>query len=525
MLSSYPVHHPTRNVFLKNCAMILLPHSLVHRRSKLKTAGLLAAVVLSLAGCVTYTDIKNSNHVTPTDQLKAQRSLPAEGGRWPDVDWADQFGDPQLTKLIDEALADSPSVAQARARIAAAAAYTQGADAKLMPQVGAGYNLNREHYSANALYPPPFGGTWFTENSLLLNASFELDLWGKNRQGVLQAVSQEKSAQADQQQVRLTLATSVAQTYNQLAREYAIRQIAQQTTDDRRHLGALTSGRVSSGLDNQLEQRSTEGNLASSQSNLTQIDGQITVTRYELGALLGKGPDRGMAIETPKLGLGDPLRLPNNLPADLVSRRPDLVSAHWNVDAASHGVKVAKAEFYPDVNLVALAGFDAFGFGRLLTASSSQIQAGPAIHLPIFDAGTLRANLRGQYANYDSAVAYYNETLISALNEVATDVATIRSTDKQLVDAQKAAEAARRRHELALLRYRAGLSPEASVLDADLNWLALQQAVLDLRMSRRYQQMGLYKALGGGFDATGSALAPDADTHASAAATAGSVDN
>ena len=504
--------------------MILLPHTLVPRGRTLKTAGLLAAVALSLAGCVTYTDIKNSNHVTAADQLNAQRSLPAEGGRWPEVDWADQFGDPQLTKLIDEALADSPSVAQARARIAAAAAYTQGADAKLMPQVSLGYNLNRERYSANALYPPPYGGSWYTENTLLLNASFELDLWGKNRQGVLQAVSQEKSAQADQQQVRLTLATSVAQTYNQLAREYAIRQIAQQTTDDRRHLGALTNGRVSSGLDNQLEQRSTEGDLASSQSNLTQIDGQITVTRYQLAALLGKGPDRGMAIETPKLGLGDPLRLPNNLPADLVSRRPDLVSARWNVDAASHGVKVAKAEFYPDVNLVALAGFDSFGFGRLLTASSSQFQAGPAIHLPIFDAGTLRANLRGQYANYDSAVAYYNQTLISALNEVATDVETIRSTDKQLVDAQKAAEAARRRHELALLRYRAGLSPEASVLDTNLNWLAQQQAVLDLRMSRRYQQMGLYKALGGGFDATGSALAPDAnantDTHATATAAA-----
>ena len=163
---------------------------LVPRGRQLKTAGLLAAVALSLAGCVTYSDIKNSNHVTAADQLNAQRSLPAEGGRWPDVDWADQFGDPQLSKLIDEALADSPSVAQARARIAAAAAYTQGADAKLMPQVSVGYNLNRERYSANALYPPPFGGSWYTENTLLLNASFELDLWGKNRQGVLQAVSQ-----------------------------------------------------------------------------------------------------------------------------------------------------------------------------------------------------------------------------------------------------------------------------------------------------------------------------------------------
>jgi NodT family efflux transporter outer membrane factor (OMF) lipoprotein len=480
-----------------------LPHV-----GKLKTAGFLAAALLSLAGCVNYSGIKNSNQVTAVDQLKAQQSLPAEGGHWPSVNWAAQFGDPQLTTLIDEALADSPSVAQARARIAAASAYTQGADAQMLPSVGADYSLHRERYSANAIYPPPFGGSWFTENTLLLNASFELDLWGKNHQGVLQAVSREKAAQADEQQAKLTLAASIAQTYNQLAREYAARRIAAQMTEDRRHLGSITNRRVTAGLDNQLEQHLTEGNLASSQSNLTQIDGQITLTRYQLGALLGKGPDRGLAIETPKLGLGEPLQLPDNLPADLVSRRPDLVSARWQVDAASHGIKVAKAEFYPDVNLVALAGFDAFGFGRFLNAGSRQIQAGPAIHLPIFDAGALRANLKGQYANYDSAVVSYNQTLISALNEVATEVATIRSTDKQLVDAQKAFEAAGRRHELAQVRYRAGLATEASVLDTNLNLLGQQQALLDLQMNRRYQQMGLLKALGGGFDASSGTLAP-----------------
>jgi NodT family efflux transporter outer membrane factor (OMF) lipoprotein len=476
---------------------------------KLAAASLLAAALLSLAGCINYAGIKSHAHLGAPDQLAATQSLPAQGGRWPDVNWAAQFGDPQLATLIAEALENSPSVAQARARIAAASAYTEGADAKTRPTVGVDYTLNRERYSGNALYPPPYGGSWFTENSLLLNASFELDLWGKNRQGVQQAISREKAAQADEQQARLTLAATVAQTYNQLAREYALRQIAVQIAEERRHLGAITNRRVAAGLDNQLEQRSTEGNIATSQGTVTQIDGQITLTRYQLGALLGKGPDRGLAIAAPKLGLGEPIRLPDHLPADLVSRRPDLVAARWEVDAASHGIKVAQAEFYPDVNLVALAGFDAFGFGRFLSAGSRQIQAGPAIHLPIFDAGALRANLKGQNANYDSAVTDYNQTLISALNDVATQVATIRSTELQLVDAQKALVATQRRHELANSRFRAGLAPEANVLEANLNVLAQQQALLDLQMSRRYQQMGLLKALGGGFTATGSALAPD----------------
>jgi len=283
-----------------------------------------------------------------------------------------------------------------------------------------------------------------------------------------------------------------------------------QITEDRRHIGTITKGRVTAGLDNQTQQRSSEGDLASSQTTLAQIDGQITVTRYQLGALLGKGPDRGLSIATPTLTAGDTINLPNSLPADLVARRPDLVSALWQVDATLHGIKVAQAEFYPDVNLVALAGLDSFGFGRFLTASSRQLQAGPAIHIPIFDAGALRSNLKGEYANFDSAVANYNQTLVSALNDVATQVATIRSTDQQLVDAQKAYEAAQRNDELAATRYHAGLAPETMLLSANLNRLNQQQVLIDLKMNRRNLQIGLIKALGGGFDVTGTPLAPPA---------------
>lgn len=479
------------------------------RASVTKAASALAAAVLGLAGCVNYTGIHGTGQVLPATQLETGHSLPNQGGTWPATDWASQFGDPQLAQLIAEALADNPSIAQARARIAAAQAYTQGADSKLLPSVGVQYTLNRELYSGNALYPPPFGGSWYTETEGLLNASFDLDLWGKNHQNVAQAVSREKMALADQQEVQLTLSSSVAQCYNQLAREYALRTLAVQITEDRRHIGAITKGRVAAGLDNQTQQRTTEGDLASSQTTLSQIDGQITVTRYQLGALLGKGPDRGLAIAVPTLGAGDPVKLPDSLPADLVARRPDLVSARWQVDASLHGVKAAQADFYPDINLIAVAGLDSFGFGHFLNASSRQFQAGPAIHLPIFDAGALRANLKGEYANVDSAIANYNQTLVSALNDVATQIATIRSTDQQIGDAQKALEAAQRNHELAVVRYRAGLGPQTAMLAANLNQLNQQQMLVDLRMSRRNQQIGLIKALGGGFDASGTPLAPD----------------
>jgi len=151
-----------------------------------------------------------------------------------------------------------------------------------------------------------------------------------------------------------------------------------------------------------------------------------------------------------------------------------------------------------------------------LNMSSSTETAGAAIHLPIFDGGALRANLKGQYADFDSAVASYNQTLISALSEVATQVAQIRSTDEQLVTAQVAEEQSRGAYDLAIIQYKGGLTNQLTVLSADINALSSEQEVTNLRMSRRDQQIALAAALGGGFSDASSATtasSPDHDAH------------
>jgi NodT family efflux transporter outer membrane factor (OMF) lipoprotein len=210
--------------------------------------------------------------------------------------------------------------------------------------------------------------------------------------------------------------------------------------------------------------------------------------------------------------------LPDNVPADLVSRRPDIVAARWQVEAATSNIKEAKAEFFPDINLSAAAGFDAFGWGRFLTAGSRQLNAGPAVHLPIFDAGALRAQLKGRYADFDLDVANYNQTLINALSEVATQIASIRSVDQQTSDAARALDASTHAYQLAVIRYKAGLSQQLQVLTADQNRLANEQTVTNLRMKRRDLQVGLIKALGGGFDAADTNLGIDAQTSKTASA-------
>ena len=479
-----------------------------------KSAALLAAAVaaFSLAGCVNYAGIKSDKKIESPSTYETKQSLPDQGGQWPSLDWAEQFGDPQLPKLIDEALKDNPTIDQARARIEKATSYVGSAKSLLYPNVSGSYSWTREHFSANAIVPPPYAGSTQSENNLLVSASWDLDLWGKNRERLRQAVSQEKVAQAEAEEVRVTLAASVASTYNRLALLYALRDVESREVRNREDIGRITDGRVGAGLDTNVEKQTAYGETATSRSSVSDLDGLITTVRYQLGALLGQGPDRGLKIANPSFGASRVVALPDNLPADLISRRPDIVAAYWQVAAAMHDVKEAKAEFYPDVNLSLSAGLDAFGWGRFLTASSRQMQAGPAIHLPIFDAGALRSQLKERYADFDYDVANYNHTLINALSDVATQVSQIQSTDRQLVDSQQALDAQTKAYQLALVRYRSGLSQQLQVLNADDNRLAAEKSVINLQMARRDQQIGLIKAMGGGFDATQAGLASNTDT-------------
>jgi NodT family efflux transporter outer membrane factor (OMF) lipoprotein len=475
-------------------------------------ASIVAAAALGLAGCVNYAGIKSDKQIAPPATYGTRESLPAEGGQWPAMDWASQFGDPRLSTLIDEALAGNPTIDQARARIAKASSYIGTAKSALYPNVTGSYSWTRELYSENGLVPPPFGGTWQSENTVLASASWDLDLWGKNRDRLRQAISQEKVADAEAEEVRISLAASVASAYNHLAHLYALRDIQVREVKNREDIAQITHGRVGAGLDTNVEQQTANGETATSRSSVSDLDGQITTVRYQLGALLGKGPDRGLAIAQPSLADVGKVALPDNLPADLISRRPDIVAAYWQVDAAIRGVQEAKAEFYPDINLSAAVGLDAFGWGRFLTAGSRQIQAGPAIHLPIFDAGALRAQLKGRYAEFDYDVATYNQALINALSDVATQVTQIRSDDRQLVDAQQALDAQTKAYQLAIVRYKAGLNQQLQVLNADDNRLAAETAVVNLEMGRRNTQIGLIKALGGGFNAVKAGLAANAET-------------
>lgn len=466
----------------------------------------LAAVTLGLAGCANFAGIHSDKQIGATDKYQTQRSLPDQGGQWPGTDWAQRFGDPQLVALIGEALANNPDLASAAARLKGAQAQTESAAAALLPNVGFQGSVAREKFTENTIYPTGYGGNWFTQGDLTASLSWDLDLWGKNRAARAQATSNERAAEAEDQEVRLALSTAVARSYNQLAQQYALRDVLERQINQREGLGKLTGDRVRAGLDTQVEQKQADSNTADLGTQLAQLDGQILLTRHQLGVLLGKGPDRGLDITRPRLANIATPPLPDNLPLALLARRPDIVSARWAVEAQLKGVDAAKARFYPDVNLSAAFGFSTLGLGKLIDPTSQSVQYGPVITLPIFDGGRLRANLKGQYAAYESAVANYDATLNQALGDIADRLASIRSADRQMQSQRVAQDAAQRAYDLAVERYKAGLAPQLTVLVAQTSLLQQETARVNIDSARRDQQIGLIKSLGGGFDAQAAGL-------------------
>ncbi|MBV8625174.1 MAG: efflux transporter outer membrane subunit [Herbaspirillum sp.] len=479
--------------------------------------------VLGMSGCASFSGIGSDKHPAQASDFATQRSLsdPAGGsanGGWPGSDWVRQFGDAQLTALIDEALASSPNLQQARARIAAAGALAESRGAPLLPNVTADASFIRNQFSSTTIYPEPYGGNWFNEKKAGLNVGYELDLWHKNQAALAQAISSEKAAEASEQEARLALTTSIVAAYSQLAAQYALHDILARTVQQRSSLEGITAERVRTGLDTQIERNQSRSSSADARAQLEQSEGQIVLLRQQLGALTGRGPDRGLQLAPPTLqNLATP-GLPADLPLNLLGRRPDIVAARWQVEAASRGVEVAKARFYPDINLSAMIGFDTLINANPFTAASKSIAFGPAISLPIFDGGALRAGLKGEYANYDLAVASYNKALNDAYADVARQIASIHSTERQLPIRREALQAAQRAYDLARERYRIGLVSQLTMLSAETAVLAQRQSLVALEAMRRDQQVALYKALGGGFDAQQVGLAMNSPASGSGAA-------
>jgi NodT family efflux transporter outer membrane factor (OMF) lipoprotein len=462
-----------------------------------------------LAGCVSQEGLNTRASLLDANTLTAQKSF--AGTRtspdgWPDQRWWTRFRDSQLDRLIDEALAGSPAMRVARARVDKALAQVDTAASAQRLQVNAGVDSSRQLFSENFIYPPPFGGTWWWQNQLALNFNYEFDFWGKNRAAYESTLGGSRAAQADAFAASLLLSTSVARAYVQLERSFEQRDIAVAMLAQREHLLELARQRLKAGLDSRVELKQAEIGIPAARDEIARLDETIQLNRNQLAALVGAGPDRGLTIARPASLAPAGIVLPAALPADLIGRRADVVAQRWRVEAAIQDRKNAQSQFYPNINLVAFIGLQSLGFTKLFESSSEIVGIGPAIRLPLFDGGRLRANLAGRNADYDLAVEQYNQTLIDAVHDVVDQLASLRAIEVQQREITAGLAYANEARALAEERYRTGLASYIPVLGADAQVLAQQGLAAELRARQLDVSINLVRALGGGY---GDAPAPD----------------
>ncbi|MBU6436457.1 MAG: efflux transporter outer membrane subunit, partial [Betaproteobacteria bacterium] len=287
------------------------------------------------------------------------------------------------------------------------------------------------------------------------------------------------------------------------------RDVATATLKQREQTLALVQQRVKAGMDTTVELRQAEGNLPVTRGDIAALDEQIALGRHALAALIGAGPEATQTL-TPQLPAATTLAAPTALPADLLARRADIAAAKARVQAAQGEIDAAKAQFYPNINLVAFAGFTSLGTAKWFDAGSRTYGVGPALRLPLFEGGRLRANLRGRTADYDAAVHSYNQAVLDAARDVADQVASLQSLRVRVREQQSAQDAAESAYDLALQRYKAGLSNYLTVLTAENAVLAQRRAATDLKARALELDVALTRALGGGYAPDNMALAQPA---------------
>lgn len=465
----------------------------------LKWCGVVVATG-ALAGCASYGGIETHQTLTPISRLSAAQVLgdsPITPAAWPQQNWWQQLGDPELNSLVKEALSDSPDIAVAQARLRSANAAIAAARAGTLPTVDASAQISRSRVS-EVDDPLGQGNFYSTSRSALLSFNYDLDLWGGNRAAWEAALGSARAQEIEFQAAKLTLSVNVARAYVSLADAYAMRDVAQRQLDRAKRINDINDELMKAGLNNQSDSLQSRVTVANARQSLESAEQSIRSERISLAILLGKGPDRGQDIPRPDALSPAILALPSVIPAELIGHRPDVVAARWRVEAASQRIKQAKAQFYPNINLSAMAGFKSVLGDYFFSEAAKSGSVTPAISLPIFEGGQLRANLESTDADYDLAVAQYNQTIVSALGEVADDITTLQSVNQQRESQQQAVDNARGAYQLSEERYRAGLADYLQVLSSEQQLLTAEQSLTQLNSQRLDRSVQLVQALGGG---------------------------
>ncbi len=456
---------------------------------------LVCAWLMGCAGLPPKQQPVQLSEAAPLDGLNTEG-----GGSWPAQEWWKRYQDPTLGQLIELGGANSPSLATAHARYDSARQSVRLAAAESGAHLQANADADRQRLSDNGLFPPQLlGFTWYDQFDLGLQASYTFDWWGKQRDAVEAAMDQAHAAQADRSAAALMLSSAIADAYFGWQSDQNRLLLAREKEAAVELQAKVSSARVRADLDSADELSGADLALAAAREQIAALEGSAKLRVVTLAALVGR-PISAL----PPLALQPlpsfPARLPDDVKIDLIARRADITASRWRVEAAERSLASARADFFPDVTVNALLGLSSLDVGKLLEYGSRVPQISAAVHLPIFDAGKLKARYGGARAAIESAVSSYQDTVINAARDVATQATTRAQIEAQRAQRARQVGAALRMKNSAAARVRQGLADSRAELMATQSWIDQRDGLLQLDSAALSADIALQRALGGGYE-------------------------
>lgn len=423
-------------------------------------------------------------------------------GNWPSYHWWTTFEDEQLSEMMEKAIEENPDLLAAVKRVEGAKAQAEKMRAPLLPNLQGGFTDDYQHLSKDELvrYPPSVVPAVINEIHLSLNFDYEIDLFGKNRNQYRAALDDARAQAAEMSQSLLMITTSLAEAYINYGAQLMEQRISQDLVDIQKLYVELTERRFENGLEDQRAVDHAEVQLLEAKEKLLEKTQNVEVIKSQLKILMGLGPDDPYEIDPPTIAFEKPFPIPEDLPLNLLARRPDLMAEVWKVESAAHLIKAAKAAFFPNINLKAFAGLQSLHWHNLFSLDSFAGSITPAINLPLYTGGELTGALNQQYANYDAAVYDYNALILKAAKEVSDQIVILEKTTEQAQLENKAFLKVMEISELTLKRYENGIDDYLTVLSRQIDVINEAFVEVKIQNNRYLSVLMLIKSLGGGYE-------------------------
>ena len=458
---------------------------------------LMTLVVLNLSAC---TSLIKSDPKPPIPDIAKIESRLETNSHSIESKWWESFEDPQLNKLIELGVGNSPSLKVANERVQASQALLNSSRSVLLPQVGLTGQVNRQQLSENYIFIPGVMDRISNYGFVAGTFSWSLDLWGKNEKLFEASKYRLKGALLESEFSRLNLQIAIVAAYAEFDIALKTRDLMQRVNTIHQELLAIYKIRQKNGLIDQLavEQEAIEVERSSAQ--LAMAQSVVDMYATQLAILTGNSPSWASNITTPKIQFPEKSLVPNQqIPSDLIARRPDLQVLLSQIDASGLEYSAAKLDYLPSFDLQANVGYQSFGLDRFLSSSSQFFSIGPVFNLPIFNGGRIDANVAAKKATNDEVIARYHEALLQALKQSADGITKVKFATQQLHSQSRATEKSLFIYDQLVSRQKSGLISNEKLLQNELLLIAQKQLLEQTNLNAESSYLFLIQALGGGF--------------------------